>query len=188
MFNSDFTIELGKKTITSYNSHEEANWKVTLVNTGLTSLKGARLKKIEKYIDDSDTFMATYGDGVADININNLLTFHRSHGKIATLTGVNTPSRFGTIKTNGDAIKEFIEKPKLNSYISGGFFVFNKKIFDYLTTEDSCDLENIPLSSLAKEGELMMYKHDGSWYCLDTIRDMDYLNELWNTGKAFWKV
>lgn len=186
MLNNDSTIELGKNKITCHNSHKE-DWKVTLVNTGLTALKGARLKQIEKYIID-DTFMATYGDGLANVNIAELLKFHNSHGKIATLTGVHTPSRFGAIDLDKNQIKQFIEKPKLNSYINGGFFVFNKKIFDHLTTDDSCDLENIPLTNLASQNELMMYKHDDEWQCLDTIRDMEYLNKLWNTNKAFWKV
>ena len=186
ILNNDFTIELGKQKVEFHNTHEEAGWRVTLVDTGEHALKGARLKKVEKYID-SDTFMATYGDGVANINIWELLAFHNSHGKIATLTGVMPPSRFGTLSIDGNKVIKFAEKPQaIEGLINGGFFVFNKRIFDYLTDDDSCDLEIGTLDKLAEEGELMVYKHLRDWMCMDTIRDLEYLNKLWSSGKAFW--
>ncbi|MGP8321439.1 MAG: glucose-1-phosphate cytidylyltransferase [Methanosarcinaceae archaeon] len=186
ILNNDFTIELGKRKVEFHNTHEEVDWKITLVNTGGNALKGARLKRVEKYID-SDTFMTTYGDGVANINIHDLLAFHNSHGKIATLTGVMPSSRFGTLSIDGNNVIKFIEKPQAKEgLINGGFFVFNKRIFDYLTNDDSCDLEIGTLDKLAEEGELMVYKHLGDWMCMDTIRDLEYLNKLWASDKAFW--
>lgn len=188
ILNNDFTIELGKGKIEVHSSHGETGWGVTLVDTGTNALKGARLKKIEKYVDD-DIFMVTYGDGVANIDICDLLEYHRSHGKIATLTGVKPPSRFGTLSIEDNKVKKFIEKPQaIEGLINGGFFVFNKKIFNYLNEKDSCDLEIGTLDKLAEENELMIYKHLREWMCMDTYRDMDYLNKLWQTGRAFWKI
>lgn len=190
LMNNDITLEIGNRNnICIYNNNtSENNWKITLANTGEKSLKGSRLKKIEKYIDGDDFFM-TYGDGVADINIKTLLEFHRSHGKLATVTGVNPASRFGELKVNGDRVEAFSEKPDIaSSFISGGFFVFNRKIFDFLSEEDSCDLEIGPLEQIASMEQLMVYKHNGKWACMDTIRDMEYLNKLWNENKAFWKL
>ena len=188
ILNNDFSIELGRHKTQLYNSHDEFGWKVTLINTGEKALKGARLKRIEKYID-SDTFMVTYGDGVANINISDLLKFHNNHGKIATLTGVKPPSRFGALSIKGDKINKFIEKPQaIEGLINGGFFVFNKRIFDYLDDKDSCDLEIGTLDKLAQEEELMVYKHLGDWMCMDTLRDMQYLQKLWQNNKAFWKI
>jgi glucose-1-phosphate cytidylyltransferase len=186
ILNNDFTIELGKRKVEFYNTHEEVGWRVTLVDTGRYALKGARLKRVEKYID-SDTFMVTYGDGVANIDIQDLLAFHNNHGKIATLTGVMPPSRFGTLSIDKNKVIKFIEKPQaIEGLINGGFFVFNKRIFDYLAVDDLCDLEIGTLDKLAGEGELMVYKHLGDWMCMDTIRDLEYLNKLWASGKAFW--
>ncbi len=190
LLNNDFTIELGRhNSVKIHNSHSEAGWKITLVDTGERTLKGARLKRIEKYID-SNTFMVTYGDGLANININALINFHKKHGKIATLTGVMPPSRFGNLIMNeNNVIEKFIEKPQTTGqYINGGFFVFNRKIFDYLITDDFCELEIGTLDKLAEEGELIMYKHSKEWMCMDTIRDVEYLNNLWSLNKAFWKI
>ena len=187
--NNDVTLELGSpERISIHQSHEEKGWRVTLADTGEKTLKGARLKKVEKYLGD-DIFMMTYGDGVADIDINALLSFHRSHGKIATVTGISPASRFGELKIKGNSVEAFNEKPKISSgLVSGGFFVFNRGIFDYLSTDDSCDLEIGALEKIAHEGQLMVYKHKGSWACMDTLRDMDYLNKLWNEDEAFWKI
>lgn len=183
---NDFTIELGKQKIETHNLQEDGDWKVTLIDTGENTLKGARIKRIEKYIN-SDVFMVTYADGVANINVNELLEFHNSHGKIATLTGVKSPSRFGIISIDGNKVNNFIEKPKTTKgLINGGFFVFNKKIFDYLKDNNSCDLEIGVLDKLADKNELMVYKYLEEWMCMDTIRDSEYLNSLWNSGKAFW--
>jgi glucose-1-phosphate cytidylyltransferase len=188
LMNNDFSIELGKEnSYTVHDKHGEGGWKITLADTGEKALKGARIKKIEKYIQ-GDTFMLTYGDTVADIDINKLLEFHTHHGKMVTLSGVNPASRFGEMKIAGDKVISYHEKPeKANTYINGGFFVINRKIFKYLNTNDNCDLEIGPLDEISRKGELMMYKHPGSWACMDTLRDMDYLNNLWNSGKAFWR-
>lgn len=189
ILNNDFTLELGQhKNIDVHCAHNERGWKVTLVDTGDRAQKGARLKKIEKYVD-SDTFMATYGDGVANIDINDLLAFHKKHGKIATLTGVMPPSRFGTLSVSGDKVTEFNEKIQASGgLINGGFFVFDKKLFSYLNDDDACDLEIGVLDRLAKEGELTVYRHKGDWACMDTLRDVDYLNTLWSSGRAFWDL
>ncbi|NQT23258.1 MAG: glucose-1-phosphate cytidylyltransferase, partial [Candidatus Omnitrophica bacterium] len=187
--NNDFTIELGKnKIVKIHNKHNETNWKITLVNTGNKTLKGARLKQIEKYIN-GEQFMMTYGDGVADVNINALIDFHKKHGKTATVTGTNSVSLFGNLKIKGDKVESFKEKTKdKQDLISGGFFVFNRDIFKYLSNDDNCDLEIGALEEIAEKGELIVYKHKGFWYCMDTIRDTEYLNNLWNDNKAEWKI
>jgi glucose-1-phosphate cytidylyltransferase len=189
LMNNDVTLELGRpeKTRIHY-TQSEAGWTITLADTGEKSLKGARLKKIERYIED-DIFMMTYGDGLADVDINALIAFHKSHGKIATVTGINPTSRFGELKTDGESVVAFSEKPlDGESLISGGFFVFKKAIFDYLTTDNSSDLEVGALEQIAREGQLMVYRHRGFWACMDTMRDMDYLNKLWNDDQAKWKI
>ena len=186
--NNDFTIVLGdNKNIEIHSNHDEKGWRITLADTGTEELKGTRLKRVEKYID-SDQFMVTYGDGVANIDITALLEFHRSHGKLATVTGISPASRFGELKINGNKVERFSEKPDTSSgLINGGFFVFNKSIFDYLL-DDECDLEIGPLEKIASEGQLMVYNHDGFWSCMDTLRDTEYLNKLWNENRAEWKV
>jgi glucose-1-phosphate cytidylyltransferase len=189
ILNNDLTIEMGpKKHIEIHSNHNEAGWKITLAETGDKAMKGARLKKVEKYID-GDEFMATYGDGVGNVDIKALLEFHRSHGKLATLTGINPAARFGELKVRGNQVQVFREKPEDSpGLVNGGFFVFNKKIFNYLTEDDHCDLETGPFETLCKEGQLMVYKHLDVWFCMDTIRDVEYLNNLWNNGQAGWKV
>lgn len=168
--------------------HDEADWQITMVETGADALKGARLKRLEKYIT-GDTFLMTYGDSVSNVDINALQAFHKKHGKLVTVTGINPTSRFGELKVNGDQVVSFTEKPEnSDGIINGGFFVFNRKIFDYLEDRDECDFEKGPLEDIALAGELMVYKHQGFWSCMDTIRDMEYLNNLWMTGKAPWKV
>lgn len=189
VLNNDFTVELGNhKNIEIHSGHGEKGWRITLADTGEKALKGARIKRIEKYIN-CDQFMVTYGDGVADININDLLKFHQSHGKLATLTGVRPLSRFGELTIKGKQVIKFTEKPQsAKGLINGGFFVFNRKIFDYLEDKDDCDLEYGVLEEFASLGQLMVYEHDKFWYCMDTIRDRDYLNKLCTQGKAPWKV
>ncbi len=189
VMNNDVTIELGQpENMCIHHSHAEAGWKITLADTGENALKGARLKKIEKYISD-EIFMMTYGDGIADVDIKALLEFHKSHGKLVTVTGINPASRFGELKIDGERVESFAEKPQTgNRYINGGFFVFNRAIFNYLSIDDSCDLEIGPMEQLAREGQLMVYKHRGFWACMDTLRDMEYLNNIWNSGTAKWKI
>ena len=189
LMNNDVTIELGKpERLHIHHVHEENGWKITMVNTGEDTLKGARLKKIQKYVT-GDTFMVTYGDGVADIDISALLSFHKSHGKLATLTGINPASRFGELKVEGDRVGAFSEKPKNgNGFVNGGFFVLNRAVFDYLSEDDSCDFEIGALEEIARQGDLMVYKHKGFWACMDTLRDTEYLNRLWTEGKAKWRV
>jgi len=189
IINNDVTVELGSaKKVFVNQSHKEFGWKITMADTGDKALKGARLKRVEKYVD-SDTFMVTYGDCVADVDIKSLLKFHASHGKLATVTGVNPVSRFGELRIKGDKVESFTEKPKINQeFINGGFFVFNKKIFKYLSPDNNCDLEIGALEKIAKDGQLMVYKHKAFWACMDTLRDVDHLNKLWDENKASWKV
>ena len=189
LMNNDVTIELGEPgKICIHQGHEENGWKITLANTGEDTLKGTRLKRIQKYIT-GDSFMVTYGDGVADIDLNALVSFHKSHGKLATLTGISLASRFGELKVKGDSVEAFSEKPENGSgLINGGFFVLNRGVFDYLSDDDSCDFEIGALEEIARQGELMVYKHKGFWACMDTLRDCNYLNELWREGKAPWKT
>jgi len=188
ILSNDFTIELGTKNIKMYSNHLETGWKVTLVNTGLDAMTGARVKRIETFINE-DTFMLTYGDGVTDLNIQELLNFHKNHGKIGTLTGVFPPSRYGELFIQGDQVISFEEKPKgQNNSINGGYFVFNKEFFNYLDNDDSCILEKEPLEKLASDGELKVFQHKDFWQCMDTYRDYKYLNDLWKRGNAPWKV
>ena len=189
LMNSDVTIELGKHdSFCKHNCHDETGWKITLANTGEKTLKGGRLKRVEKYIQ-GNTFMLTYGDGVADIDIKKLVEFHHAHGKIATVTGVSPTARFGELNIEKNQVKTFQEKPEMSSdhgYINGGFFVFNRKIFDYLNDAEDCDLEIGALEKIAAASELMVYKHRGFWACMDTHRDVEQLNSIWKKDKAKW--
>ncbi len=187
--NNDFTIELGgQDKITYHGAHDERNFKVTLVDTGLESQTGARVKRIEPHID-GDTFMVTYGDGVANVDIRNLVEFHRSHGRLATVTTVKPTSRFGILEVDDrGAVTRFAEKPTLDGWVSTGFFVFNRKVLDRLNTDPSCVLEREPMEQLAKAGELLTYQHEGAFYAMDTYREFQLLNDLWDTGRAPWKV
>ena len=189
IMNNDVTIELGRpEHICIHQRHDEIGWKITLADTGEKSLKGARLKKIQKYIPE-ETFMTTYGDGIANIDIKALLAFHRQHGKLATVTGINPAARFGELRLEGNQVKSFQEKPRDGEgLINGGFFVFNRGIFNYLTEEQNCDLEYGALEKIAQEGQLMVFKHEGFWACMDTLRDMDYLNALWEKNQAEWRI
>lgn len=186
-YSNDYTINLGTKEINRHQVHSETDWNVTLVDTGVDTLKGARVKRVEKYLDDIN--MLTYGDGVADINIKELVKFHKSHNKIITITGVRPPARFGEIIEENGKLISFQEKPQTSiGLINGGFMVFDKKLLDYLSTDEKTDLEFGPFDLLAKEGQIMVYKHTGKWECIDTERDLIHLNKLWNENKAFWKT
>jgi glucose-1-phosphate cytidylyltransferase len=191
LMSQNITIQLGDHHAVSYlpsDSYDPENWSITLVDTGENTLKGSRLKRVEKYIS-GDEVMVTYGDGLADINLGKLLAFHRSHGKMATVTGISPASQFGELHINGNRVEHFREKPSSSvHFVSCGFFVFNRAFFNYLTPDVLCDLEVGPLEDLATQGELMVYKHPGRWACMDTIRDMEYLNRLWDNNEAFWKT
>ena len=190
LHNCDFTVKLGAdEQICFHGEQNLEDWTVTVVDTGLNTLKGGRLKRGEPYVD-GDTFMLTYGDGVADVDLHKLLDFHRSHGKLATMTGVYPPSLFGelAVDAQGKALM-FSEKPQTTKgLINGGFFVLDRKVFDYLSPDESCDFERGPLDEICAQGQLMIYRHTGNWSCMDTQRDNDYLNRLWASNQAFWKV
>lgn len=185
----DFTINLGKsKDVIFHNGTQEENWRVTLAETGSAAMTGARVKRVKKYID-SKTFMLTYGDGVADIDIGVVMDFHLRHGKIATVTGVRPPSRFGEMVTDELKVEKFTEKPQTSTgLINGGFFVLDYRIFDYLSDDEGLSFEGEPLQNLARDGELMVYHHDGFWQPMDTYREMRMLDQMWAQGQAQWKV
>jgi len=186
--NNDFTINLADNKIQYSISNNIEKWQVTLVDTGLDTLKGGRIKRAEQYLDD-DVNMLTYGDGVADIDIEKLAAFHRSHGKTVTLTGVRPPSRFGELMIKDGQLLSFEEKPQVSSgMINGGFMVFNRNLLSLLSPDKTCDFEFGVLENLAKKGEVMVYQHHGFWECVDTERDLNHLNKLWNDNKASWKL
>ncbi len=186
---NDFTIELGgKQRVQVHDEHPEKDWRVTLADTGEDAMTGARVKRIARYTGDH-RFMMTYGDGLSDIDIRELLRFHQAHGKIGTVTGVLPSTPFGRLSIEGERVTSFIEKPQSKgSYVSGGFFVFEPAVFDYLDDTNSCVLEREPLERLAADGELMTYLHEGHWDCMDTYRDFKHLNEVWAMGNAPWCV
>ena len=185
--NSDLTISLKDNTIEVHNSKCEP-WKVTLLDTGLNTQTGGRIKRVQRYIGN-ETFMATYGDGVGDINIEELLEFHKKHGKYATVTAVQPSGRFGALNIDDkNLVLNFEEKPKGDkAWINGGFFVLEPEIFNYIKGDDTM-WEREPLENLAKDGQLVAYKHYGFWKPMDTLRDKRELEELWNSGKPPWKV
>ncbi len=166
----------------------ERDWTVQLIDTGLKAMTGGRILRLKDSLKDS-TFMLTYGDGVSNINAQKLLDFHRSHGKIATVTAVKPTARFGGMKFEGDKVIHFDEKSqKGEGWINGGFFVFEPEVFDYLKQGDETVFEREPLENLAHDGQLMAYRHDGFWQCMDTLREKHYLQELWDSGKPPWGI
>jgi glucose-1-phosphate cytidylyltransferase len=187
--NNDFTVSLGSKRDLRYHgSHGEEDFSVTLADTGLDAMTGARIKTIQNYVD-ADTFMVTYGDGLSDVNVRDLLAFHKHHGKLATVTTHRPISRFGVLELEPTgAVRGFNEKPRLDGWVNVGFFVFDRRVFDYLGDDASCVLEQEPLQNLAKDGQLMAYRHEGFFYAMDTYREFKLLNELWDRGEAPWKV
>ena len=186
--NNDFTICLGRQSNLHFNdAHDEQRYAVTLAETGLDAMTGGRVKRIERYID-SDEFIVTYGDGLSDVRLDKLIDFHRSHGRLATVSTVRPVSRFGVVNVDRDGtVNAFTEKPQVDGWINAGFFVFNRKVFRYLDGDD-CVLERQPLEKLAAEGELMAYRHEGFFFAMDTYREYLHLNELWSSGMAPWKV
>lgn len=189
LHNSDVTIELSNNNINVHYSETES-FKVTLIDTGLNTNTAGRLKRIEKYVRD-ETFMLTYGDGVSDINILELLKFHKSHGRLATLTSVQVPGRFGNLEINSRGeVDSFIEKPIGDGiWINGGFFVLEPGIFNYLNDQaDNIQWEKEPLSEIAIDNQLAAYRHNGFWKCMDALRDRVELEEMWKSGNAKWKI
>lgn len=188
---SDFTIELGDhRRVEFHGEHDEADWRVTLADTGENALTGTRLKRVQKYIGADENFLLTYGDGVSDVNLDALVEFHSAHGKILTVTGVRPPGRFGEleVEATGRAL-EFNEKPQTTrGLISGGFMACRREIFEYLDGDLNQMIEKEPMRSLLDAGEMMVYQHAGFWQCMDTPRDYRLLNELWETGKSPWKT
>jgi glucose-1-phosphate cytidylyltransferase len=186
--NSDFTLSLGRnKPIEYHDAHTEQDFVVTLADTGQDAMTGARLKRVQRYVGN-EPFLMTYGDGLADIDLAATLAFHRSHGRLATVTAVRPPSRFGLLDINAeDRVQNFAEKPQLEGWASAGFFVFNPGIFEYLSDRDECVLETEPLSRLAQDGQLCAYRHTGFYYAMDTYREYLILNEMWASQQAPWK-
>lgn len=189
MHNSDFTVNLEQNSVEVHNSESES-FKVTLVDTGLETKTAGRLKRVQKYLDN-ETFMLTYGDGVSDINLTELLAFHRSNGKLATVTSIQPAGKFGSldILTN-NSVSKFFEKPKGDGYwINAGFFVLEPQVFEYLKDgSDDIMWEDYPLEMLAQNGQLCAYKHHGFWKCMDALRDKIELEQLWESDKAKWKI
>jgi glucose-1-phosphate cytidylyltransferase len=184
--NSNFTIHLINGKVES-RAPEAEDWVIHLIDTGIKSLTGGRVKRLAPWIG-SETFMLTYGDGVANLDLKNLLKFHHAQGRIATVTAVRPPARFGGLEFSGDLVSRFTEKPQIGEgWINGGYMVFEPRIFDYIA-DDQTILETDILESLATEGQLSAYRHEGFWQCMDTIRDLRVLEELWNSGKPGWKM
>jgi glucose-1-phosphate cytidylyltransferase len=182
---ADLTVQMGDGT---YALHGEStdDWRVGLIDTGLPTNTGGRLKRLAPHIGN-ETFMLTWGDGVADIDIDDLLAFHRSHGRLATLTAVRPPARFGHLELDDEVVTEFSEKPQTGEgWINGAFFVLEPAVFEYIEG-DATQFEKEPLEQLAKDGQLMAYRHDTFWQCMDTLRDKKLLDELWAAGDAPWK-
>jgi glucose-1-phosphate cytidylyltransferase len=185
--NSDITVDLSSGATTIHDCAERPDWRVHLVDTGIYTQTGGRLKRLANWLTD-ETFMFTYGDGVADLDVREVLRFHRSHGKLATLTAVPSPSRFGRISFRGDRVVEFYEKPQASdNWINGGYFVLNREVLNYIDGDDAV-WEREPVERLAHAGELQGYRHHGFWSCMDTLKEKNMLEELWASGRAPWKI
>jgi len=183
--NSDFTVDLSTGAVEPH-SLADTDWRVTLVDTGLESMTGGRVKRMQQFIGN-ETFMLTYGDGLADIDLNALLEFHKSHGKMITVSAVHPGARFGELEMLDRKVISFQEKPQTTQgWINGGYFIIEPKFFDFIE-DDKSILERAPLERAAEMGELMAYHHDGYWQCMDTKRDKDHLEELWSDGNAPWQ-
>jgi glucose-1-phosphate cytidylyltransferase len=188
LYNSDITFDFQKRKFIIHKNSAEP-WKVTLVETGLNTLTGGRIKRVQEYVGN-EPFMVTYGDGVSDVNIKDLVEFHRSHGKLATVTTTQPEGRFGVLTLSADQkVEKFQEKIQGDSsWINAGFMVLQPEVFNYLNNGDQTVFEKEPLENLAKDGQLMAFKHTGFWYPMDTLRDKRYLQEIWASGKAPWKT
>ena len=184
-FDSDMTVRLGQGDVERHAVNRD-DWTVRLVDTGLATATGGRMLRVRKYLEE--TFMMTFGDGVADVDVDALLRFHRGHGRLATMTAVRPPARFGHVELDGDQVTEFSEKPQAREgWINGGFFVLEPKVLEYIDN-DATFFQREPMERLAAEGQLMAYRHESFWQCMDTLRDKVYLQTLWDSGEPPWKV
>lgn len=182
---SDVTLDLKSNNMEVHQQYSEP-WKVTLVNTGLKTMTGGRLKQVQQYVEN-ETFCFTYGDGIADIDVNKLIQFHRKQKTLATVIGIQKLGRYGALGIKGDKVTNFQEKPQDGAWVSGGFFVLEPEVIN-LIKDDNTAWEREPLERLSNEGNLSIYKHQGFWAAMDTLRDKKYLEELWNSGQAPWKI
>lgn len=186
--NNDISIDLATGETVVQRNGSQPDWKVHLVDTGLYTQTGGRLKRLRGWLEENETFMFTYGDGVADLNVRALLDFHRSHGKLATVTTVRSPARFGRISFDRERVVEFYEKPEASEgWVNGGYFVLNARAIDYIN-DDNTVWEREPVVRLARDGELMGYRHEGFWSCMDTLKEKKFLEELWDAGSPPWKI
>lgn len=184
--NNDFTLHLNSKQKTLLHNEHPENWKVSLIDTGLETPKGKRLKMVEPYIEDKE-FLVTYGDGVSNIDLSALVRFHRKHGKVASFTGVHPVSRFAMVKADAKGlVSAWKEKQQIQEYVNAGYFVFKRDIFKYLTKNE--ELEEAPMEKLTVKRQVMMFRHEGFWQCMDTLRDHQLLETIWNSGRAPWKT
>ncbi len=188
LYRSDVTFDFSAENRMTVHSNVAEPWRVTLVDTGLNTQTGGRVRRVQKYIGN-ERFMLTYGDGVSNVDLNKLLAQHSASGKIATLTGIQPGGRFGVLDLDGETVTGFREKAKEDGgWINGGFMVMEPEVFGYLSAEESCVLERTPLETLARDGNLGIYKHSGFWQCMDTQRDRGVLEQLWSSGSAPWRV
>jgi glucose-1-phosphate cytidylyltransferase len=190
IYSQDITCDFAAEgdAIQFHSSGNQFRPKVTIAYTGQETMTGGRVKRIAKYLGNDETFMLTYGDGVTDVNIDALVKFHQSHGKLATLTAVNPPPKFGNLQFDGDQVTAFTEKEGVEGgLVNGGYYVLNRKVLDYLSEDAGCVLEKQPMVTLASSGQLVAYRHTGYWQCMDTTRDLDSLKETWDSGRAPWK-
>ncbi len=186
---NDFTLDLKTESIENHTNRLIDDWKITFAETGLNSLTGARVFRIKQYIEKDDCFMLTYGDGVSNIDIKKLIEFHKSHGKLMTVTGAHPPGRFGELDLNDNQVVGFNEKPQATEgWISSGFFVCSRKVLDYLSPNEDLIFEKEPIENIVSDGQMMAYKHHGFWHPMDTSRDYQLLNHLWENQKAPWKI
>ena len=188
---SDVTLKLGRQPqLKIHNRHEEEDWTVTLADTGQETMTAGRIARIERYLGDDDSFLFTYGDGVGNVDITKSIEFHRSHGKMLTLTSVHPPGRFGELGMEADgSVTQFNEKPQAEGgWINGGYFVASRKVFSYIQNSDHLMFEQDPIRKIAAEDQLMAYKHSGFWQPMDTYQEFLLLNRLWDSGKAPWKI
>ena len=186
-FNNDITVDLSSGKTLVHGGNQPA-WKIHVFDTGLHTETGGRLLRLRKWLENEDSFMFTYGDGLSDVDLNELLKFHKTHGRTATVTTVRSPARFGRIGFEGDAVNNFYEKPDSgDGWINGGYFVLSPRVFDYITGDDTV-WERSPIEKLAGDGQLMGYRHYGFWSCMDTLKEKNYLEDLWRSPKAPWKT